>query len=298
MVNRLPPMNALRAFEAAARLGSFSRAADEIFVTHGAVSRAVRQLEDDLGQPLFKRTTRSVTLTVTGETYATEVRLILDRLSRATQRARSQGGQAALNVSTLDSFASKWLLPRLRRFRQLHPDIDVRLSTADHLVDFVTDDIDIAIRYGPGRYEKLNSEFLMDEDLSPVCSPEFLKGAHPLKHPEDLKHVELIHDVFSVDWKMWLTAAGVDDVDATRGVLYEASDHGIMAALQGDGVALGRSALVEDDIKAGRLVRPFELSLSAAYAYHVVYPPGALETAKIRDFRDWIVAEAQAGSER
>jgi LysR family glycine cleavage system transcriptional activator len=297
MARKLPPLNALRAFDAAARLGSFSKAADEIFVTHGAVSRAVRKLEDDLGQPLFRRTTRSVTLTATGEAYAHEVRSILDRLSRATDRARAQGEAGALNVSTLDSFASMWLLPRLRRFRQSHPGIDVRLSTAWHLVDFVNDDIDIALRYGMGRYENLVADFLMDEDLFPVCSPELLKGPHPLVNPQDLQHHELIHDDFLIDWKMWLTAAGIEDVDATRGASYEASDLAIMAAIQGDGVALGRSKLVEDDIVAGRLVKPFDLSLSPSYAYYAVYPPGALETPRIRVFRDWIIAEARSASD-
>lgn len=290
---RLPPLNALRAFEAAARHASFSRAADEIHVTHGAVSRAVRQLEDDLGQPLFRRTTRSVTLTTTGEVYAQEVRAILGRLARATLRARAQGGEGAINLSTLDSFASKWLLPRLRNFRALHPDIDVRLTTADHLVDFVNDDIDIALRYGPGQYPGLECDFLMAEDLFPVCSPDLLSGPHPLERPEDLVHHALIHDVFHLDWKMWLAAAGVEHVDATRGASYESSDLGVMAAVQGDGVALGRSKLVEDDIAAGRLVRPFELALEGNYAYHVVYPPGALETPKIRAFRDWIIAETR-----
>lgn len=296
MSRRLPPLNSLRAFEATARLGSFSKAADEIFVTHGAVSRAVRQLEDDLGQQLFRRTTRSVTLTATGQVYAVEVRTILDRLARATARARAQSGEGALNISTLDSFASKWLLPRLRNFRRLHPDIDVRISSDDYLVDFINDDIDLALRYGPGNYEGLEADFIMDEDLFPVCSPQLLRGPHPLKEPQDLKHHALIHDVFVVDWQMWLKAAGVDDVDATRGASYESSDIGIMAAVQGDGVALGRSQLVEDDIAAGRLVRPFDLALSAGYSYYVVYPPGALETPKISAFRDWIIEEAGAPS--
>ena len=296
MIPRLPPLNALRAFEAAARLGSFSKAADAIFVTHGAVSRAVRQLEDDLGQPLFRRTTRSVTLTATGETYAHEVRSILNRLSRATERARAQGEEGALNISTLDSFASMWLLPRLRGFRKSHPGIDVRLSTAWELVNFVNDDIDIALRYGTGQYENLEADFLMDEDLFPVCSPELFKGPHPLIIPQDLQHHELIHDVFIVDWKMWLTAAGIENIDATRGASYESSDLAIRAAIQGDGVALGRSKLVEDDIMAGRLIRPFDLSLSPSYAYYAVYPPGALETPKIRAFRDWIIAEARSVS--
>lgn len=298
MAQRLPPMNALRAFEAASRHLSFSNAADELHVTHGAVSRAIRQLEDDLGQALFRRSTRSVNLTTTGEIYAQEVRLILDRLARATARARASASDDAINISTLDSFASKWLLPRLRHFRELHPDVDVRLSTGDRLVDFRVDDIDLALRYGAGTYEGLEADFLMDEDLFPVCAPALLENGPPLNRPEDLAHFPLIHDVFHVDWKMWLTAAGVETiVDPTRGASYESSDLGIMAAIQGDGVALGRSKLVEDDIAAGRLVRPFELSVAGNFAYYVVYPPGALEVPKVRAFRDWIIAEAQGDEE-
>jgi LysR family glycine cleavage system transcriptional activator len=296
MVRRLPPLNTLRAFDAAARLGSFSKAADEIFVTHGAISRAVRKLEDDLGQSLFRRTTRLVTLTATGETYAREIRSILDQLARATERARAQGDEGVLNVSTLDSFASMWLLPRLRGFRQSHPKIDVNLSTDWHLVDFVSDNIDIALRYGTGRYKNLEADFLMREDVFPVCSPELLNGPHPLVTPQNLRYHELIHDDYIIDWKMWLSAAGIDDVDATRGASYASSDLGIRAAIQADGVALGRDKLVEGDIQAGRLVRPFELSLSPNHAYYAVYPPGALETPKIRKFRDWIIAEAKSAS--
>jgi LysR family glycine cleavage system transcriptional activator len=286
-------MNALRAFEAAARLENFSRAADEIFVTHGAVSRAVRQLEADLGQPLFRRTTRSVRLTATGEAYAQEVRSVLERLNRATEQARAKSMTGALTVSTLDSFAGKWLLPRMSHFREVCPDIDLRLSTSDGLVDFVREDIDIAVRYGLGDYPHLQSEFLMGEDLFPVCSPALLAGPHALTCPDDLHHHQLIHDDFHIDWKMWLTAAGVANVETLRGPTYHSSDLGIRAALQGDGVALGRSALVEDDIAAGRLVRPFELTLAANHAYYVVYPPGALENPKVGAFRDWIIDQAK-----
>ena len=292
MFRRLPPLNTLRGFEAAARHESFSKAADELFVTHGAVSRAVRQLEDDLGQKLFRRTTRSVTLTATGAAYVQEVRIALDRLLRATLRARAHGTTGALNVSTMDSFAGKWLLPRLYEFRRANPEIDVRLSTSEQLADFVHDDIDIALRYGRGRYPGLEADFLMDEDLTPVCSPKLLEGPHPLRHPEDLRHHTLIHDVFFIDWQAWLKAAGVDGIDATRGPSYQSSDLGIQAAIQGDGVALGRSALFEDDLAAGRLVRPFDLAISAEYAYYVVYPPAALENPKTRAFRDWVLNQA------
>jgi LysR family glycine cleavage system transcriptional activator len=297
MYQRLPPLNALRAFEAAVRHESFSRAADELFVTHGAVSRAIRQLEEDLGQPLFRRTTRSVTPTAAGEAYAVEVRAVLDRLMRATLQARAHSTAGALTVSTLDSFAGKWLLPRLQDFRHRQPDIDVRLSTSEALADFIHDDIDIAIRYGNGNYAGLKSDFLLGEEMFPVCSPKLLEGPHPLKCPDDLVHHPLIHDVFHIDWKMWLRAAGIDFEEPLRGPTYPTSHYGIQAAIQGDGVALGRSALVADDLAAGRLVQPFVLALAADHAYYVVYPPQALENPKICAFRDWLLAQVGAEAE-
>jgi LysR family transcriptional regulator, glycine cleavage system transcriptional activator len=289
---RLPPLNALRAFEAAARLLSFSKAADELHVTHGAVSRAVRQLESDLGIHLFLRTTRSVSLTPTGAAYAREIRDALDQLAAATVAATSQQSSGTLNVSTVDSLAAKWLVPRLFRFRRAHGDIDVRLSTSERLVDFVNDGIDIAIRYGQGRYPGLESELLMEEDLSPVCSPALLKGPHPLHKPEDLKYHTLIHDDFHVDWAMWLRTAGITGIDPHRGPTFNSSEHAVQAAVLGEGVVLGRSALVTDDLASGRLIRPFTIRLPAGLAYYIVYPARSLRRHKVKIFRDWLLAEA------
>jgi LysR family transcriptional regulator, glycine cleavage system transcriptional activator len=290
-MNRLPPLSTLRSFEAAARLLSFSRAAEELHVTHGAVSRAIQNLEDHLGVKLFQRKTRAVTLTPSGAGYAIAVRDTLDRLAAATAAISRQSSQAVLNVSTVDSFVSKWLLPRLYRFREKHPDIDLRLSTTVKLADFINDGIDIAIRYGLGRWPGVTTELLMKEELTPVCSPELLKGPHPLKRPEDLKHHTLIHDDFPIDWNMWLRSAGVEGIDARRGPRFESSVHAVQAAVQGEGVVLGRSALVADDLKAGRLVKPFTLSLSSDLAYYVVYPAASAQLPKIRAFRDWVFEE-------
>ncbi len=291
-MRKLPPLSTLRSFEAAARLLSFSKAADELFVTHGAVSRAIRHLEDHLGQPLFQRKTRAVYLTPTGLSYAASVRDTLDRLAAATALITGQRNSGVLNVSTLDSFAAKWLLPRLFRFRQQHGDIDVRLDTSDRLADFVNDGIDIAIRYGRGRYPGLAADLLMSEEVAPVSSPKLLEGAHPLACPEDLQHHTLIHDDFPIDWSMWLKSAGVAGVDAHRGPRFQSSVLAVQAAVQGDGVVLGRSALIADDLRAGRLVMPFTLSLPTDLAYYVAYPTQAAEKPKIRAFRDWLLAEA------
>jgi len=290
MPRRFPPLNALPGFEAAARHLSFSRAADELRVTHGAVSRAVRNLEDHLGVQLMIRATRSVRLTPIGASYAAEIRDVLEHLAAATSAATGQSS-GIVSVSTIDSFAARWLMPRLFRFRRAHGDIDVRVAMSERLTDFVSDGIDIAIRCGGGQYPGLSSELLMKEDLFPVCSPKLLKGRHPLRTPADLVRHTLLHDVFSVDWAMWLHSAGIDNVDPHRGPTFLSSDHAIQAAVQGEGVALGRSALVADDLAAGRLARPFELSLPAGFAYYVVYPPRVQQRPNVKTFRDWLMAE-------
>jgi LysR family transcriptional regulator, glycine cleavage system transcriptional activator len=287
---RLPPLNALPSFEAAARHLNFSRAADELRVTHGAVSRAVRNLEDHLGIQLMIRATRSVRLTPIGASYAAEIREALEHLAAATSAATGQSS-GILNVSTIDSFAARWLMPRLSRFRRAHVHIDVRVAPSERLADFVSDGIDIAIRCGGGQYPGLSAELLMKEDHFPVCSPKLLEGRYPLRAPVDLVHHTLLHDVFTVDWAMWLHNAGVDNVDPHGGPTFLSSDHAIQAAIRAEGVVLGRSALVADDLAAGRLVRPFEFSLPAGFAYYVVYPPRALQRPNVKAFRDWLMAE-------
>lgn len=287
----LPPLNALPSFEAAARWLSFSKAADELSVTHGAVSHAVRHLEDQLGVQLMIRGTRSVRLTPAGAAFAAEVREALGRLAAAVGAVTGQAS-GIVNVSTIDSFAARWLMPRLSRFRRAHAQIDVRVATSERLADFVTDGIDIAIRCGGGRYAGLTSELLMQEDHFPVCSPELLKGRRSLRKPTDLARHTLLHDVFTIDWAIWLRSAGVDGVDAHRGPTFLSSDHAIQAAIRGEGVVLGRSALVADELAAGRLVRLFKLSVPAGFAYFVVCPPRVLKRPNVKVFRDWLLAEA------
>jgi LysR family transcriptional regulator, glycine cleavage system transcriptional activator len=291
MLPNLPPLTTLRSFEAAARFASFSKAAEELHVTHGAVSRAIRQLEDHLGLKLFVRRTRQVVLTPVGATYAAGVRDALERLSAATRALARDEAKGDLTVSTLDSFASKWLVPRLFRFRRAHPEIDVRLQTSDREANFETDGVDLGIRLGNGKYPGLATSLLMEEDIFPVCRPHFLEGPHPLRKPKDLRHHTLIHDDYFISWAMWLKLAGAEDIDAERGPVFMSSDLAIQAAIQGDGVALARSALVEDDLIAGRLVKPFELTLPGVSAYYVVCPARSLERKKVRAFRDWLLAE-------
>ena len=289
---RLPPLNALRVFESAARHLSFTKAAEELFVTQGAVSHQIKALEEFLGQPLFLRRNRKLLLTEAGQAYLLPVRKALDDLRWATQRLQEQDSQGVLTVAVLPSFAARWLVPRLGRFRHQHPQIDIRLAPSAQLVDFSQSDVDVGIRYGRGHYPGLKVYRLMTEDIFPVCSPALLDGPHPLQTPADLVHFHLLHDDVHVDWRTWLLAAGVDTINVDRGTVLDDSSMVIQAALAGHGVALARSVLVEDEIKAGRLIRPFKLSLPAEYAYYFVCPEQAAERPKIVAFRDWLFAEA------
>jgi len=292
MARRLPPLKALPDFEAAARHLSFTKAADELHVTHGAVSRQVKALEEHLGVTLFRRLNRTLLLTDEGQAYVAVVRELLERLAEATDRLKKRDERGGLTVSTSGSFAIKWLVPRLARFRAGHPEIDVRLQANDAIVDFARDDVDIAIRYGRGQYPGLKAERLMTEDFVPVCSPALLKGPHPLRTPEDLRHYALLHEEGTqINWRMWLMAAGVEGVDPTRGPIYSHSSMVMVAAINGEGVALGRAALIAEDLAAGRLVKPFDLALAAEWAYYVVYPPRALARPKVAAFRNWLLEE-------
>ena len=289
---RLPPLNAIRAFEAAARHLSFTKAADELAVTQGAVSHQVKTLEAWLGVQLFQRETRAIYLTREGQRFLPPVRDALDGIAEATRRLEVLDSRGPLTVSAIPSFAAKWLLPRLAEFRARHPDIDVRISADDRLIDFARHDVDLAIRMGNGDWPGLEVVKLMDEDLFPVCSPALLDGDPPLRRPEDLAHHTLLHDDMRQDWRAWLMAAGVEGVDPTRGPGYTDSSMVIQAAVEGQGVALGRSALASADLAQGRLVKPFEVALPASFAYYVAMPPGARENAKVEAFVDWMLAMA------
>jgi LysR family glycine cleavage system transcriptional activator len=289
MSRKLPPLTTLPSFEAASRLLSFSKAAEELYVTHGAISRAIKNLEDQLGVQLFERGTRSVSLTAVGEPYARAVREVLDQLAVATAAATARYSSPILNVSTSDGFAGRWLVPRLYRFRRAHGDIDVRVSTTGKLTKFLGDGIDVAIRYGGGSYPGLTSEFLTGEEVFPVCSPKLLEGAHPLRTPDDLKHHTLIHHGFP--WETWLSSAGIEGVDPNSGITFDSTTFAMEAASQGEGVVLGRTMLVEADLVAGRLVRPFEHALKSPSSFYLVYPPEAIRQGKVRAFRDWLLSE-------
>jgi LysR family transcriptional regulator, glycine cleavage system transcriptional activator len=300
MNRRLPPLNALRAFEAAARHLSFTKAADELHVTQAAISHQVRALEEYLGIQLFRRQNRAVLLTDAAQLSLPRLREAFDQLAEAVESMGASNPENLLTVSVTPSFAAKWLVPRLDGFRKARPDLEVRLDASTQLVDFGRDNVDVAIRYGAGRYAGLMSELLMDVEVSPVCSPQLLKGEHPLATPSDLRWHRLLHTDWSSqrgeepDWRMWLLAAGVRDIDWAKGPQFNDWMLAMQAALEGQGVVLGRSALVANDLAAGRLVRPFNVSVPGKFAYYLVYPESAVKRAKVAAFRDWLTAEAAA----
>ena len=289
---RLPPLNALRAFEAAARHLSFTRAASELHVTQTAISHQIRALEERLGVRLFRRLPRGLLLTEEAQRYLPPIRDAFDQIALATERLTAAGASSTLTVSVLPSFATKWLVPRLGRFRAAHPDLDLRISASSQLVDFARDDVDVGIRMGRGVYPGLRVERLFGESLVPVCSPQLLEGAPPLRRPEDLRHHLLLHDEDYTGWELWLGLAGVEGVDARRGSIFTDSGMVVQAAAEGQGVALARRLLAAGDLVAGRLIQPFDVSIPHDLAYYLVCPEATAEQPKIAAFRGWLTAEA------
>lgn len=301
MSRNLPPLNGLRAFEAAARHLSFAKAAEELHVTPAAISQQVKGLEAFYGVKLFRRMTRALILTDAGQAALPTLTEGLDKLAEAALRISTHQATSTLTVSVTPSFAAKWLVPRLERFSSAHPEFDVRIDATEALTNFGADDVDVAIRYGIGEYDDLHSTCLMGDAAFPVCSPALLEGPHPLCCPEDLRHHTLLHVQWKMqselqpNWQMWLKAAGIQDVDFTRGPRFSYEDLSVQAAIGGMGVTLALNSLVSDDLKAGRLVRPFPPSVSDAtnFCYFFVCPEANLEVAKVRSFKDWLTVEAQ-----
>lgn len=298
MKRRLPSLNALRAFEAAARHLSFTRAADELAVTQAAVSHQIKGLEGQIGMQLFQRRNRNLILTTAGQALLPDMTEAFDRMDAALSRIKRQDEAGILTVATMDSMAATWLMPRLAKFRSAHDDIDVRLATSDVVVDYERDGIDIGIRYGLGKWPGLIAERMLPEQIFPVCAPELLHKNGGLSEPSDLRGHTLIHDDMPEDWNMWLRAAGVSDIDPARGPGYTHSNLVVQAAINGEGVALGRDLLVADALLAGVLVKPFDLALTASYSYHVVRTELGAERPKVRLFYEWLMGEARETASR
>ncbi|RQH14159.1 transcriptional regulator GcvA [Bradyrhizobium sp. RP6] len=296
MTARLPSLNGLRAFEAAARHLSFTLAASELNVTQTAISHQIRRLEEELGIRLFIRQNRALALTPEARDYLPGVRAAFNDLRLATDRLLRKEDDKVLTVSTLASLAAKWLLPRLTDFQEQHPGIDVRITTSTSLVDFQRDNVDAAIRYGRGQWPGLRADWLMADELFPVCSPSLLRGDKPLRRPEDLRNHPLLHtsNANSDDWRLWLTAAGLPaDIARQPGITFDMIFMTIQAAIDGIGVAMGRTSYVQDDIAKGRLVVPFKIALPADAGFYLVAPEGRREAPKLAAFRQWIVAATQ-----
>jgi len=298
-MQRLPGLPAFRTFEAAARHLSFSRAADALGVTPAAVSSQIRTLEDQLGVQLFVRTSRQMALTAAGKLLFAAAAEAFATLTRAVQQLADADGRT-LRVTTSASFAAKWLLPRLERFRLAHPGVDVVIDASDAVVDLNAGGTAIAIRFGRGAYPGARADRMFQEFVFPVCSPSLLAGPHPLRTPGDLRHHPLIHLEWQAsgdtwpDWRTWLLAAGVTDIDSSHGVRISTFALASQEAIAGRGVALGNTSLVGDDLANGRLVRPFALSLKVAsdFAYYLVTPNTLADRPLVAAFRAWALAEA------
>ncbi len=301
MARRLPNLNALKAFEAAARHLSFTKAAAELNVTQGAVSHQVQALEEQLGQQLFKRLNRRLELLPAGLDYLPAVSEAFDRIADATRRLGRDRSGGPLKLSTMPSFATKWLLPRLPALRRAAPELDLMISASPERVDLHGEEFDVAIRFGVGRYPDLAETFLMVDAVLPVCAPSLLRGQGdpprpPLLRPEDLAEHTLLHDEIGpyeqgIDWMGWLAAAGLSRIDHTRGPKFSDSSFVVLAAIAGEGVGLARRSLCLDDLAAGRLVQPFGPVLKLQNAYRLLTTPEKATWPKVARFTAWLLEE-------
>src|SRR5215467_7697382 len=291
MPRRLPPLNALRAFEAAARSESITRAAEELSVTQGAVSQQVKALEATLGIKLFNRERQRLSMTEAGREYLAVVRDALDRIALGTERLVQRQTSGVLTLSTSPDFAAKWLVYRLGRFAESHPEIDLRVSAVAQHVDFAREDVDLAVRHGDGKWPGLDAVRLSSERLFPVCSPKLVSGRNRIRTAADLLKFPLLHVNDWTTWARWFEAAGISDPVAHGPSLNQASML-IDLAADGQGVALARTVLAAWDLINGRLVRPIDVSLRMSNTYWIVCPKVNASVPKIAIFRNWLLAEA------
>ena len=296
-MRHLPPLTAIRAFEAAARHLSFNRAAGELNVTPSAVSHQIRTLEEHFGVKLFNRLPRSVTLTPEGREFSPAVTAALDQLDAASRRLSRHSTEVPLNLGVAPTFATGWLIPHLSDFHDEHPEIDLRLSLTPitREIDFAASDTDVVIMYGTGdAWPGLTVRQLMSEQLVPVCSPALLEGPRALKIPEDLGHATLLHATPRMgQWRNWLHIAGVKNVDWKRGLRFQATPLALQAAIAGAGVAIANRRFLEKDLEQGRLVVPFEIDLPSDSGYFLIYPKESGDDPRIRAFREWLLTRLE-----
>jgi LysR family glycine cleavage system transcriptional activator len=295
MKRNLPPLNALRAFEASARLASMQRAAHELSVTPSAVSQQVQNLEQWIGFPLLERRARQLQPTAQGRLYLAAISGAFDQIAAATTELAAGRMPRSICITCTPGFAVQWLVPRLQHFQDLHPEIDVRIDASTRLLDLRVEDVDLAVRHGTGRYPGLVSEKLLDDDLIPVASPRLLAGKGRVKKPADLLQHRLLHIETREDWRLWFAAQGIE-IDWRRGPLLIDTAIGVQAAVAGKGTILVRRSLVGDELASNRLVAPLPQGLSKGMAYYLVYPPENVGEPAVRAFRAWLLEAVGAGS--
>jgi LysR family transcriptional regulator, glycine cleavage system transcriptional activator len=290
-LRRLPNLAALRAFEAAARHQNFSRAAEEVHVTHGAISNQVRALEEELGVALFTRHGKRIAITAEGERFAAILREALGDIAAAADALRADAKQTRLTITALPSFAARWLSPRLGRFIEQHPDLEVMLQSSNHLTDFVRESVDVGIRFGRGNYPGLTVEKLMDDCYYPMASPRFNGGKLP-RTPQKLVRSTLLR-CEGEPWLPWFRAAGLDWAEPTGGLVFQDSSMLVRAAAEGHGIALARHVIALTELASGELVRLFDTTIPCVHAYFFVCPPEALQKPQVRAFREWLYDEVR-----
>jgi LysR family glycine cleavage system transcriptional activator len=297
MARRLPPLNSLKAFEAAARHLSFTKAAEELFVTQAAVSHQIKTLEEFLGLKLFRRRNRSLLLTEEGQGYFLDIKDIFTSLSEATDKVLERSEKGSLTISLQPSFAIQWLVPRLADFNALEPDIDVRIKAVDMDDGSLTDDVDVAIYYGRGNWPGLRADKLYQEYLIPLCSPMLFNSDKPLTGLSDLKQHTLLHDTSRKDWKQFAKQHKIENINVNHGPIFSHTTMVLQAAAHGQGVALGNNVLAQAELESGRLLSPFEEVLLTKNAFYVVCHAKQADTGRIAKFRDWMLSKAASEQE-
>ena len=297
MSRRLPPLNSLRVFEAAARHLSFTRAAEELFVTQAAVSHQIKALEEFLGLKLFRRRNRSLLLTEEGQSYFLDIKEIFSSLSEATDKVLERSAKGALTISLPPSFAIQWLVPRLSDFNNKEPDIDVRIKAVDMDEGSLTEDVDVAIYYGRGNWPGLRVDLLYQEQLLPLCSPQVLLNEKPLATIDDLRFHTLLHDTSRKDWKSFVKQYNLEGMNVNHGPIFSHSTMVLQAAAHGQGIALGNNVLAQPELDAGRLVAPFEEVLVSKNAFYLVCSEKQADTGRIATFREWSLRIARSEQE-
>ncbi len=297
MARRLPPLNSLKAFEAAARNLSFTKAAEELFVTQAAISHQIKLLEEHLSMKLFMRRNRSLLLTEEGQSYYLDIKDIFVHLYEATERLLTRGAKGSISIALTPSFAIQWLIPRLSEFSALHPDIDVKIKAVDYDDNSLTDDVDVAIYYGLGNWQGVFTDKLYTEYLTPVCSPLLLTGDKGLTSLDDLVNHTLLHDMSRNNWKEWIKVAQVKNVNVNQGPIFSHSSMVLQAAIHGQGIALGNSVLAKPEIESGRLVTPFNEVLVSKNAFYLVCREAQVDSPKIVAFRNWLLDTVRAEQE-